>query len=312
MGGLDQPERLAPAASATHLVLIPSYNPGRKVFETVRAARAQWTPVWIIVDGSTDGTAEDLARLGASDSGLRVLRLPRNCGKGAALAHGLELAAEAGYTHALTLDSDGQHPTHLIRLFMAASAKNPAAMILGEPQFDASAPRVRVVGRRLCNWWVNVETLGAGIHDSLFGFRIYPIAPLLEIMRRRRWMRRFDFDAEAAVRLCWGGVRPLNIAAPVRYFTKAQGGVTHFRYGRDNALLTWMHLRLLAEFVLRLPLLWVRRRRAARLAPAPVLPDPAARAAVRESHAESDPEQAPRSVVEAARERRIERRRHLR
>ena len=47
-----------PAASPTHLVLIPSYNPGRKVLETVRAARAHWTPVWVVVDGSTDGSAD--------------------------------------------------------------------------------------------------------------------------------------------------------------------------------------------------------------------------------------------------------------
>jgi len=43
--------------SNSHLVLIPSYNPGSKALETVRAARAQWEPVWVIVDGSTDGSA---------------------------------------------------------------------------------------------------------------------------------------------------------------------------------------------------------------------------------------------------------------
>ncbi len=78
-------------------------------------------------------------------------------------------------------------------------------------------------------------------------------------MRPLRWMRRFDFDTEAVVRLAWRGVTPLNIAAPVKYLTAAQGGVSHFRYGRDNVLLTWMHARLLLGFVLRLPLLLVRR-----------------------------------------------------
>ncbi len=144
---------------------------------------------------------------------------------------------------------------------MAASVESPTSMILGVPQFDSSAPTVRVVGRRLCNWWVNVETLWAGIHDSLFGFRVYPIAPLLQIMRRQAWMRRFDFDAEAAVRLSWLGVMPVNIAAPVKYFRPEEGGVSHFHYGRDNALLTWMHMRLFAEFLVRLPTLIARRRR---------------------------------------------------
>ena len=70
-------------------------------------------------------------------------------------------------------------------------------------------------------------------------------------MRPLRWMRRFDFDTEAVVRLAWRGVTPLNIAAPVKYLTAAQGGVSHFRYGRDNVLLTWMHARLLVGFVKR-------------------------------------------------------------
>ncbi|HUY02706.1 MAG TPA: hypothetical protein VMV33_05435, partial [Rhodocyclaceae bacterium] len=47
-------------ASTTHLVLIPSYNPGEKVYDTVRAARRYWTPVWVVVDGSNDGSAEGL------------------------------------------------------------------------------------------------------------------------------------------------------------------------------------------------------------------------------------------------------------
>jgi len=76
------------------------------------------------------------------------------------------------------------------------------------------------------------------------------------------FMRRFDFDPEAVVRMCWLGVRPLNKPAPVRYFRPDEGGVSHFRYWRDNALLTWMHLRLFLGFVLRLPGLVIRRLRA--------------------------------------------------
>jgi hypothetical protein len=66
-------------------------------------------------------------------------------------------------------------------------------------------------------------------------------------------MRRFDFDPEAAVRLSWRGVRAVNLPAPVRYLSAAEGGVSHFRYLRDNALLTWMHTRLALGRLLRLP-----------------------------------------------------------
>lgn len=245
--------------STTHLVLIPSYNPGAKVLETVRAARAQWTPVWVVVDGSTDGSAEWLSEMAASDPGLQVLVLPQNRGKGTAVLQGITRAAQAGFTHALTMDSDGQHPETLIPDFMAASQAAPDAMVLGKPVFGAEAPWVRVMGRKLSNGWANLETLSFGIGDSLYGFRVYPIAPLMKVMHGTRFMRRFDFDPEAVVRLCWAGVRPINIDAPVRYFSPQEGGVSHFNYVRDNLLLSGMHTRLFAGFVLRLPLLLWRR-----------------------------------------------------
>ena len=248
-------------ASTTHLVLIPSYNTGATVYDTVRAARAQWEPVWVVVDGSDDGTAAGLTMLAASDPGLAVIVLPENRGKGAAVLHGLQAAAQAGFTHALTMDSDGQHPPDLIPAFMQASVKQPNAMVLGRPVFGAEAPLLRVRGRRVSNWWTNLETLGAGIDDSLYGFRVYPIANLIAVMRRQPWMRRFDFDTEAVVRLAWRGVVPVNLAAPVKYLSAEEGGVSHFRYGRDNVLLTWMHTRLMLEFVLRLPALVIRRLR---------------------------------------------------
>jgi len=245
--------------SKSHLVLIPSYNPGGKALETVRAARAQWDPVWVIVDGSTDGSAEELTAMARGDPGMRVLVRERNGGKGAALLDGLIAARREGFTHALTMDADGQHPAGRIRAFMSASSAAPEAMILGDPVFDTSAPRIRLRGRRIANWCTNLETLWAGVHDTLFGFRVYPIAALIEVMRHSRWMRRFDFDPEAAVRLAWRGTPLVNLPAPVRYFTAEEGGVSHFNYWRDNVLLTSMYLRLLAGFVISLPVLIARR-----------------------------------------------------
>ena len=243
--------------SRTHLVLIPSYNPGPKVYETVRGALGQWAPVWVVVDGSTDGTPEGLRKLAEEEPQLRVIVIERNGGKGAAVLHGIRLAAAEGYTHALTMDSDGQHPAAKIPEFMARSVAEPRAVVLGVPVFDASAPSLRVKGRKISNWWANVETVGAGIDDSLYGFRVYPIADLIAVMRYQPWMRRFDFDPEAAVRLLWRGVPPINIPAPVKYLRPDEGGVSHFNYYRDNVLLTWMHTRLVLEFVVRLPvLLW--------------------------------------------------------
>ena len=249
------------SVSTSHLVLIPSFNPGERVYSTVGEALAQWSQVWVVVDGSTDGTTAGLKKLAAENIGLRVLELPVNRGKGSAVLAGLAEAVRAGFSHALVMDCDGQHPAQLIPAFMGASMKSPEAMVLGVPVFDASAPALRVKGRRVSNWWANLETLWMGIGDSLYGFRVYPVAPLLSVMRSQRWMRRFDFDPEAVVRLCWRGVPPLNIAAPVKYLDASEGGVSHFNYWRDNRLLTWMHVRLMTEFVLRLPVLILHKVR---------------------------------------------------
>jgi glycosyltransferase involved in cell wall biosynthesis len=160
----------------THLVLIPSYNTGAKLIETVRAARSFWPFVWVVIDGSTDQSAAPVQDLAALDPGVKVLVLPRNRGKGAAILEGLRAAQTAGFTHVLTMDADGQHPAPSIPAFMATSSAQPAAMILGLPVFDASAPALRVKGRKVSNWWANLETLWTGIGDSLCGFRVYPIA----------------------------------------------------------------------------------------------------------------------------------------
>jgi hypothetical protein len=245
--------------STTHLVLIPSYNTGEKVYQTVRAAREQWAPVWVVVDGSTDGTDKGLLAMAEQDPQLRVMVLKENHGKGAAVLHGLRAAVHEGYTHVLTMDSDGQHPPEKIPEFMRVSQANPDGLVLGRPVFDASAPLLRVRGRRVSNWWANFETLWQGIGDSLYGFRVYPAQMLLGVMENSYWMRHFDFDPEAAVRLCWCGARPINVDAPVKYFAANEGGVSHFNYLRDNLLLTSMHLRLFAGFLVRLPLLIWRK-----------------------------------------------------
>jgi glycosyltransferase involved in cell wall biosynthesis len=234
------------------------------LFETVAEARRCWTPVWVVIDGSTDGTGVELERRMARDPGVRVLIRPRNEGKGAAILAGLRAAEASGFSHALTMDADGQHDASAIPAFVAASQENTSAVILGVPVFDASAPRLRVVGRRVSNWWANLETLWLGIDDSLCGFRVYPVAELRAVMAKSRWMRRFDFDVEAAVRLTWRGLDLVNRPVAVRYFRPEEGGVSHFNYVRDNLLLAWMHARLMTGFLLRLPRLIARRARSSR------------------------------------------------
>ena len=246
---------------STHLVLIPSYNPGPRLLTTVREALAQWRPVWVVVDGSTDGSHAAVEALAQAGPGLRVIVRPRNGGKGAAVLTGAEAAQAAGYTHALVLDADGQHPTERIGDFMAASRAAPAALVLGRPVFGPEAPWARLQGRRLSVGLARFEIFGAGIDDPLFGFRVYPLAALIRVLRATRFARRYDFDPEVAVRLFWAGTPTLNRPAPCRYLTPAEGGVSHFHYVRDNVRMVWLHTRLLTELLLwRWPTVLRQRR----------------------------------------------------
>ena len=236
--------------SATHLVLMPSYNTGPRLMDTVTAALAQWSPVWVVIDGTTDGSAEPVQALAARDSRVRVIVREANGGKGAAVATGVAAVLAAGFTHVLTMDADGQHPASHIPQFMTASQASPAALVLGRPVFGPEVPLERLHGRKLSVSLARLEILGPGIDDPLFGFRVYPAAALQRALRSTRRARGFDFDPEVAVRLVWAGVPTINLPAPCRYLAKAEGGVSHFHYVRDNLKLIWLHTRLLTQLLL--------------------------------------------------------------
>lgn len=244
-------------------VIIPTYNSGPLLEGSVREALNVWKPVIVVVDGSTDGSASAIHALSREVPGLHVIISDTNRGKGTAVLLGLEFAAARDFTHAAVFDADGQHDASDVPLFMEAASANPGSMVLGVPVFDENAPSLRVNGRLVGNWWANLETWWGGVNDSLFGFRVYPVQPSLNVLKSIGSGRRFDFDTQLAVRLYWKGVQPLNIPTRVRYHTCDAGGVSHFRYFRDNALLAWVHTFLFLRSLTIMPRLARYRRRPA-------------------------------------------------
>lgn len=233
------------------LILIPSYNSGLRLVSTVAAAMEHGYPVWLLVDGSDDGSDKGLQEILAEGSGEnRLIRFEKNRGKGAVLLSGARLALQDGFTHVLTLDSDGQHPADKIPVFLAAAQLNPGDLIMGRPIFGKDVPAARLKGRKLTIWWTDLETHFCGLGDTLFGMRVYPLAGYVAAMEQTRFARGFDFDPEIAVRMAWAGHRPRAVDAPVRYYSKTEGGVSHFNYLRDNIKLTLLHFRLVPEWIL--------------------------------------------------------------
>lgn len=230
------------------IVLIPSYNSGALLESTVRGALANTEyPVWVVVDGSTDGSEGAVELMALDELRLNVIVKILNEGKGAAVRTGLKEASQQGFTHALVMDADGQHPEQDIERFLGHAKEAPGAMILGQPVFDDNVPLERLYGRKLSVWVVQFEIMSRKIGDPLYGFRVYPIEKLLQVMANPSRSNRYDFDPEVAVRLCWAGVQTVKVKAPVKYIDREQGGVSHFQYVRDNVRFVVLHVRLVIE-----------------------------------------------------------------
>jgi glycosyltransferase involved in cell wall biosynthesis len=216
----------------------------------------------IVVD---DGSGAECARVLdaiAAEGGERVtlVRRERNGGKGAAVLDGLARAQALGYTHVLQIDADGQHDSGDIPAFLALARQHPEAVILGRPVFDESIPRYRAAGRWVTHLLTWVHTLSFEIRDTMCGFRVYPIDAVLALDASAPLGRHMDFDIELLIRLHWRGLAFVSIPTRVRY---PADGVSHYRMGRDNALVMYMHLRLFLGMIARLPWLLARKWRAA-------------------------------------------------
>jgi glycosyltransferase involved in cell wall biosynthesis len=264
MAGRPGP-RDAAARSFAPCAVVPIYNHGRTIAATANALAAHGLPVLIVDDGSNDETRDILDALVAGRDELRLIRLPGNAGKGAALTAGFLAAHAAGYSHVLQIDADGQHDTADVPRFLAEARATPEAMICGKPIYDDTVPRARLYGRYLTHACVWVETLSFDIQDSMCGYRLYPLADTCAEIARKPLPARMDFDTEIAVRLYWRGVPVRNVPTRVIY---PEDGLSHFRMWHDNVRITAMHTRLLLGMLPRMPRLLLRKfnRRNARCA----------------------------------------------
>jgi glycosyltransferase involved in cell wall biosynthesis len=239
--------------------VVPVYNHERAVGAIVNRLRQHELPVYLVDDGSSDACAQTLNRLAAEDESVRLIRLPRNQGKGAAVTAGFVAAAADGYSHALQIDADGQHDTGDVPRFLAEASGFPDAVICGQPEFDESIPSHRRYPRYLTHAMVWLNTLSFDIPDSMCGMRVYPLSRMLHLLSDHPAGRRMDFDVEILVRAHWQGIPMRWLSTRVTY---PSDGVSHFRLVRDNWLITLMHARLFCGMLARLPQLVERKMRA--------------------------------------------------
>jgi len=235
-----------------HGFVVPVYRHGETVGPLAEKLAATGLPVIIVDDGNDRQTKEALAEWQKKIPSVVLVNLEKNTGKGGAVTKGFEKAAELGLTHVLQIDADGQHDSANVGFFLEESAKNPDKVICGFPVFDNKAPKSRVTGRRVSNFWAAVVTLSNELKDVLCGFRVYPLNAALKVARNPFIDRRMGFDAEILVRLYWKKVFPVFYPIKVSY---PEGGVSNFRVFRDNLRISLMFARLCIGMFLRFPML---------------------------------------------------------
>ncbi len=236
--------------------IVPVYNHEAPVVRVAHGLRAHGLAVILVDDGSTASCAACLDQL-ATEPGISLRRHAQNQGKGGAVKTGLICAAELGFTHALQIDADGQHDLDDVPRMLSAAAASPTAMVCGQPVFDASIPVLRKFSRYLTHGLVAINSLSGRMYDAMCGYRVYPVATMLQIVTEERTGNRMDFDPEILVYWNWRKLPIKTIDTKVRY---PEDGQSHFRMVLDNWFITRMHIRLFLRMLLRLPGLPGRQR----------------------------------------------------
>lgn len=231
------------------VILAPTYNNAGTLAGVLARIDALSIPTIVVDDGSTDSTPDTLRAWAASRRDATVIRHPVNRGKAAALRTGFERAANAGFTHAVTIDTDGQHDPEQIPDLLAAAKANPQALILGIRSGSIEGyPAKSRAGRHLSNLFIRMES-GAIVEDSQSGFRVYPLGLVRTV---RSHSGHFGFETEILTRAVWAECPIVEVPIRSRYFPPGER-VTHFRPWLDTLRAIAMHLRLLGRELLPIP-----------------------------------------------------------
>lgn len=209
--------------------VIPTYQNAKTLLKVVADVHRVVDTVFVVDDGSNDGTAALLDKATGNERPEKVLTHPKNCGKGAALKTGLTFARQQGFRYAVTVDADGQHRANDIPALLQAVEEEPDALAIGSRGLQhENMPAKSTFANRFSNFWFALQTLQR-LPDTQSGLRVYP----LQRLHGLRWMSaRYEAELTLLVFSAWAGVKLLPVPVSVYYPPRDQR-VTHFRPGRD-------------------------------------------------------------------------------
>lgn len=191
----------------------------------------------IVVDDGSDVAIETLFSKEEQEK-IHFVRHEENQGKGQAIISGTQKAKTLGYTHALSIDGDGQHLASEAHLLIEACSGDE--IIIGARNLDMKdVPLGSKFGRWFSNLWACWDT-GQEITDSLSGYRIYPVS-ILDLPIKTQ---RFDWEMEVLVRHADAGKKIKEVAIEC-YYPTPEERVSHFRNFQDTMTIVWVHLQIL-------------------------------------------------------------------
>jgi len=227
-------------------ILVPTYNNVGTLASVLDELLCYTQQIVVVNDGSTDKTPEILK---AYADRLTVVSYPQNRGKGYALRQGFKKAWANGYTHALTIDSDGQHKPTDLPTFLDTCQENPEALIMGSRNMkQESVPGKSSFGNKFSNFWFWVET-GIKLPDTQTGYRLYP---LKKLHKMRFITRKYEFEIEVIVKAAWRNIPFKAIPVDV-YYAPEETRISHFRPFRD-----FTRVSVLNTVLVLIAFLWAR------------------------------------------------------
>lgn len=230
--------------------VVPHYNHAHAFQAFVERLLAKNLPCIVVDDGSDAENKQILKTILQAHPEISLAEHDLNYGKGKAMWTGATLALKMGFTHMIQIDADGQHDVGDVDKLIAMSEEFPTAIISGAPQFDDSAPKSRLYGRKVTDFWVALETWSLKVKDSLCGFRVYPLKQYENVYKKYNIGKRMQIDTDILVKSIWEEIDVKFVDTKVIYH---EGGVSHFHYLRDNLRLIWLHIRLMIGMVVRAP-----------------------------------------------------------
>ncbi len=209
-------------------VIIPTYNNAGTVRQVINDVLQYCSQIIVVNDGCTDQTGKILKTLPAS---ITVVSYERNRGKGHALVTGFRKAQDMGFTHAITIDADGQHFADDIPHLIEALDHNEGAIIVGTRNLtEKNMPRQNTFANRFSNFWFRLQT-GIDLQDTQSGYRLYTLSSLRGL---NLITSRYEAELELLVYAAWAGTQIVSVPVKV-YYPPAEERVSHFRPVYDFA-----------------------------------------------------------------------------